>query len=171
MSFVPPVVFRDLRWHQCIRMALQSKSKDQRYGAVLVLPTGANGGRGRNRRLGRDEPCPFKTSFFLHAEADAIRSALITLGREKVRGSTVYIAGFLPPERRPLIRRLHMIDRGSCLSCATLYVRYDLSVAVMTEYGWEVLPPERALWNAKCNKTRDSRNGMTRREFRRFISL
>src|SRR5262245_66438821 len=97
-------------WLRCLELACNSRSENQRYGAVVVLD-GKVIGEGWNRLLGKGEPFPFKTTFFLHAERAAIGDALLRTGRKDLSGATIYVAGFLMPDARVLVRRLNALDK------------------------------------------------------------
>lgn len=170
LSFLPPLVLDDEHWRRCMELALQSGSENQRYGA-LVLADGQVVGEGFNRLLKRGEPFPFRTTFFLHAERAAIGDAMRKLGTTNLEGATVLVAGFLVGARRPLVRRAGNEDKGSCVQCAGLYVRFGLSVSLMSERGWVELPGQRAHANAVATTAERKRLGVSTAEFRRSISL
>lgn len=170
LGIAPDCVREDLLWQRCLSLAFKSRSEDQRYGALVVV-NGQVVGEGWNRLLKKGEPFPFKTTFFLHAERAAIGDAMRFLGTEEISGATVHVAGFLVRERRPLIRRSSMIDKGTCTQCARLYVRHGLSVALMSQDGWVELKGEKALLNALENASILRARGIGRRQFRTEICL
>lgn len=172
LSLVPKALLSDVKWRWCISLALKSRSEDQRYGAVVYEPfTLSVYGRGYNRRLGKGEPCPFRTSFFLHAEADALRAALLH-GMERLsRPCNIAVAGFMVKTRRPFIRRRTKLHEGSCAKCARLYVQYGLTPTLITEDGWVELSATTVLENAERTLARLRREGTSLREHRARIAL
>jgi len=171
LSFVPSVVRCDSLWQRCISLALQSRSEDQRYGAVVLDCNSQMLGSGHNRRLGRGEPCPFRTSFFLHAETDALRHTLLTHREEVIHGARLAVAGFMVRTRRPFIRRQATLHEGSCVRCARLNVRYGVSPLIITEEGWKELPNTTALENAERTLAYLRTSGTSLREHRMRIAL
>jgi hypothetical protein len=170
LGFVPRGVLKDPLWQECMNLALRSGSENQRYGA-LVVRGGKIVGWGWNRLLKKGEPFPFKTTFFLHAERAAIGNAMLALESQDLGQAVVYVAGFLVRERHPLIRRSSRVNAGSCSQCAMLYVKHNLSVALMSEHGWVVLDGSEALQNALKNAQILKDRGISKREFRQEISL
>jgi hypothetical protein len=170
-SFMPERISDDQRFQLCLRLALQSGGKDQRYGALVVKDEQVLGDGGYNRLLQKGEPFPFKTTFFLHAERAAIGSAIMQYGSEYLSGATVYVGGLFVDSKRPQIRRTNMIDKGSCVQCARLYVKFGLSVAFMSEGGWVVLSGEQSLNNAIRNSAAIKAEGINKAQFRRSICL
>ena len=128
-------------------------------------------GEGWNRLLGRNEPFPFKTTFFLHAERSAIGSALEKIDAKSLEGATVYVAGFLPRERRPLVRKMSMIHTGACAQCARLYMRFGLKVAYMAADGWMRKDARTALADAQNNEQAIRKAGISKKEFRKAMCL
>jgi hypothetical protein len=170
LNFVPASAQKDALWQECMQIALKSGSENQRYGSLVKLG-GKTIGQGCNRLLKKGEPFPFKTTFFLHAERAAIGKAMQTVNSLDIGGAVVYVAGFLVRERHPLIRRTDKINAGSCVQCAKLYLKHNLSVALMTEDGWVKLDAEVALQNALNNAQILKERGISKRDFRREISL
>lgn len=170
LSFVPPDVLADAHWRRCIELALRSGSENQRYGA-LVLLDGKVVGEGFNRLLKKGEPFPFRTTFFLHAERAAIGDAMTRLGTTSLAGAKVLVAGFLVDGKRPLIRRASNENRGSCVQCGGLYVRFQTSISLMSERGWVELPGAAALANARAATAERKRLQLSTAEFRRRICL
>jgi hypothetical protein len=170
LGFVPEIARNDLLWQQCMNLALKSGSENQRYGA-LVVSGGKIIGEGWNRLLKKGEPFPFKTTFFLHAERAAIGKAMLSLDRQDLGLAVIYVAGFLVRERHPLIRRSSNVNAGTCCQCAKLYVKHNLSVALMSENGWIELSGTDALQNALKNAQTLKDRGISKREFRQEICL
>ena len=170
-SFVPEQINSDERFQSCLRLALQSGGKDQRYGALVAKDGQLLGAGGYNRLLKKGEPFPFKTTFFLHAERAAIGSAIMEHGSDLVAGATVYVGGIFVDSKRPQIRRTSMIHMGSCVQCARLYVRFGLSVAFMSEKGWVILSGQQSLTNALKNSAALKEQGVSKAHFRRTICL
>ena len=170
LSIVPESLRKDYVYKECIRLATQSRSENQRYGAVIrVRSSFPHLGAGFNHRLPKGETCPFKTSFFLHAEADAIRDALTRWHFIHLAGATLYVAGFLPRERRPLIRKRNKLSMGSCPSCAKLYLQYGLEVAIPSSIGWVRRSGLEALQTAQVTEGYLKREGISKRDFRKSI--
>src|SRR5262249_48324109 len=145
------IVRSDEPWAHCLELALNSRSDNQRYGAYVEL-NGEVVGEGWNRLLGRGEPFPFRTTFFLHAERAAIGSALLNTGRKDLNGGIVYVGGLIMPDFRPLVRRLSALDKCTCEQCAKLYERFGLSTsAIMAESGWYYCSTEELLRNTQEN--------------------
>jgi hypothetical protein len=170
-SFVPQGIRNDDRFQLCLRLALQSGGKNQRYGALVVRDDTILGSGGCNRLLKKGEPFPFKTTFFLHAERAAIGSAIMECGTQCISGATVYVGGLFVDSKRPQIRRANMTDKGSCVQCARLYVRFGLSVAFMSEDGWVKLSGQESLTNALRNSASIKAAGISKAQFRRSICL
>jgi hypothetical protein len=156
--------------------AVQGRGKEQRYGALCVSGNSVLGG-GRSRLLGKGEPFPFKTTFFLHAERSAVGAALVngqlsdTTGGADLQGAIVYVAGFLVKERRPLIRRAGFENMCTCVQCAKLCCRFGLSVAIMSEHGWVLSTGEENLKHASANMAMLRQRKVGTTEFRSIICL
>jgi hypothetical protein len=176
LSIVPKAILQDPIWRQCLDWAVQGRGKEQRYGALCIKGNKILGG-GRSRLLGRDEPFPFKTTFFLHAERSAVGSALLNLESKRTKdsanlaGATIYVGGFLVKERRPLIRRAGFETMCTCVQCAKLCCRFGLSVAIMTEHGWVLSSGEENLHYASENLAMIRRRKVSTTEFRSIICL
>ena len=133
---MPKVLLKDIYWQRCIELALRSGSENQRYGAIIARDDQIIG-EGWNRLLGRKEPFPFKTSFFLHAEKAAIGNAILTHGQELLKGAVIYVAGFFYKERKPLI--LKPPNSNTCVVCTQHYPRFGLFGAFPKDHGWIIL--------------------------------
>lgn len=163
LSTVPEAVRTNDYWQRCIELALQGRSENQRYGALVVLDQKIIG-EGRNRLLGRTEVFPFRTSFFLHAETSAIGAAILNVGEKNVAGATVYVSGFFVQEKKFLIIRKKVTN--TCLSCSRLYQKFGLQAAFMTKDGWVDYSGEVALKNALENQELRRRLGLTKKQLR-----
>jgi hypothetical protein len=176
LGIVPALALKDPIWQKCMGWAVQGRGKEQRYGALCVKGSKILGG-GRSRLLGRSEPFPFKTTFFLHAERSAVGAALLnqqslgTTGSTDLAGSIIYVAGFLVKEKRPLIRRAGFENMCTCVQCAKLCCRFGLSVAIMTEHGWVLATGEENLHHASANLAMIRRRKVSTTEFRTIICL
>lgn len=167
LSIVPDVIRSDSYWQRCMELALCGSSKDQRFGS-LVVSDGQIIGEGRNRLLGRDEKLPFRSSFFLHAEKDAIADAIRKRGEDGVYGSTIYVAGFFVLERRPII---FSSPNNTCVTCTQLYVRFGFNAAFAAKSGWVFYSGEEAYKKAVKNSRIRRGKGLTTRQFRKELSL
>jgi hypothetical protein len=176
LGIVPAAALKDPIWQKCMDWAVLGHGKEQCYGALCMKGNKILGG-GRSRLLGRSEPFPFKTTFFLHAERSAVGAALLNLqshhttSSADLSGSIIYVAGFLVKERRPLIRRAGFENMCTCVQCAKLCCRFGLSVAIMTEYGWVISTGEENLSHASVNLAMIRRRKVSTTEFRSIICL
>jgi hypothetical protein len=176
LSIVPAFILRDRIWQECMRWATQGRGKEQRYGALCIRGREILGG-GRSRLLGRNEPFPYKTSYFLHAESAALGAALLNLQSQAstnsvdVSGATIYWAGFLVKDRIPLIRRAGFENMCSCVRCPALLTRFGVNLAIMTEHGWNLFTGEENLFYAKKNAKLIRERNLSTTEFRRIICL
>ena len=169
LSGIPDDIIKDKLWLRCMEWALQSRSKDQRYGALVIL-NGEIIGEGRNRRRGEKEKFPFKSSYFIHAEQSAVADAIKNRGEEGIDGATVYVAGILVPDKRPLVRKDSR--RGSsCRVCTPLYPKYNLSIAFISALGWITYSGVDAFQNALDNGKHMKDKNMKIRDFRKSVSL
>ncbi len=164
-SFVPKIVLDDPLWRRCMELALRSKGKEQCYGSV-VTKNDKIIGEGWNRLLGRGEPFPFRTSFFLHAEKAAIGQALL---REKnIDGAILCVSGFFVEERRPIIFKEPI---GTCVNCAKLYPQFGIDIWCLTPQG-RVLISGKSIYEIALAKTAErKKRNLTTKEFRTELSL
>ena len=176
LTIVPAHALTDPIWQKCMDWAVQGRGKEQRYGALCIGNERILGG-GRSRLLGKKEPFPLKTTFFLHAERSAVGSALLNLGITRTTGSdilqgaTIYVAGFLVKERRPLIRRAGFETMCTCVQCPKLCCQFGLNVAIMTEHGWVQFTGPENLANATANLSMIRQKNLSTTDFRRLICL
>lgn len=168
LSGIPDIVLKDGLWRRCISLALQGGSKNQRWGA-LVIVEGEIVGEDRNRLLSRGE-LPRQRSIFAHAERNAIGRTLQVRDASTIRGGIVHVAGFLVQERRPLVRRGKVLG-ATCSNCSELYPELGLSVAFISDTGWVVVPGAQAYAVALENSARLKDARMPVREHRKRISL
>lgn len=165
LSFVPSVVLSDPFWRRCIDLALRSQGKEQRYGSV-VIKNGKIIGEGWNRLLGRGEPFPFRTSFFLHAEKAAIGQALLEI--KSLVGARLCVSGLLVEEKRPIVFKN---PTSTCVGCAKLYPRFGIDLWSMTPNGRILISGNSAYEAAIANTATRKQRGLTTKEFRTELSL
>lgn len=167
LTAVPDYVFKDAYWQKCIELALRSRSENQRFGSLVVSGERIIG-EGWNRLLGKGEPFPFKTSFFLHAEKDAIGNAILNVGEENIINAAVYVAGFFVKERKPIIFRR---PTNTCTSCTKLYLRFGLEAAYLTLNGWITRSGKQAYQFALENQRIRKEKGLSIRQLRKELAF
>lgn len=167
-SSVPKKILNHPYYQKCIELALKSKSEVQKCGAIIVS-NGVIIGEGWNRLLGRNEPFPFRTSFFLHGEKAAMGDAILRYGQEKLKGATLYVACVFVKEIKALI--LKPSAKNTCTICTQHYPRFGLRAAFPRESGWVFTSGEQAYQNALESRKIIQAQKVSNKDYRLSISL
>jgi hypothetical protein len=146
LRHVPPPIFEDKIYLECLRLAEQSKSDEERYGSELRKGDRTIG-RGYNRAISHPS---FKLKRIIHqgyhnhAEGEAINDGLER--KHKIEGATIFVAGYFPKDNGLLF--LH--NEFTCRICVTLMKKYGIeALFVPTPEGWLFRSMEEAEIEAK----------------------
>jgi tRNA(Arg) A34 adenosine deaminase TadA len=128
-----PKIFSDKIYLECLRLAIQSKAEDERYGSVLIK-NGKIFGRGYNRAISHPSfrlDRIIRQGYANHAEIEAMNSALSK--KHNIKGTSIYVAGYFPKENGLLF--LH--EEFTCPKCAVIMQKYDIdTLFVPSAMGW-----------------------------------
>jgi deoxycytidylate deaminase len=139
-----PLIFKDLYFLACIKLALMSKG-NERYGSVLVSNSQIIG-KGFNRAIAHPS---FKLERIVkqgmanHAEIEALNDALMN-GLE-VKGSSIYVAGYFPSTKQLFFKTDY-----TCVKCIPYLEKYGIGeIFVPLPFGWVGKSLDLALSEAK----------------------
>lgn len=167
-SRVPKKILNHSYYQKCVELALRSKSEVMKCGSIIVSDSKVIG-EGWNRLLGRTEPFPFKTSFFLHGEKAAIGDAILKHGEKKLRGATLYVVCIFVKEKKPLVLKSN--EKNTCVICCKWLPQFGLSVCFARENGWVNISGEQAYQNALESRKAIKSQKVSNNDYRLSISL
>lgn len=143
MNTLAPEILIDEKYLECIRLATNSKSEQERYGS-LAIKDGKIIGKGYNKRVDPKENDPRikNMGYANHAEFNAISDAI--RNDIDISGADIYVAGLLLVNKE---WRLFLKEEPAftCVKCAKNFIKYGIaSVVVPTPTGWQTLSTHQA---------------------------
>jgi deoxycytidylate deaminase len=141
-------LFQDKFYQECIHYALQSKGKQERYGA-LVVHDGEILGGGYNRAIAHPAWSKklervIRQGHTNHAEIEALNDTVMN-NTINVVGADIYVAGYFQPTKQIFFQ-----NKFTCVRCPPILKKYGIkNIYIPSINGWKKRPIDEALEEAK----------------------